>query len=92
MVVDEEEEMLAIQFDAPTASPFGCVDDWGNDGPAARMHVESPGRFVRWIEVRLFSTTNFYLHQRARTFPAAAQTAALICKQWHPCKLPHPQP
>ena len=43
--------MLAIQFDAPYASPFQWVDDWGDAGPAARIHVESPGRFVRWIEV-----------------------------------------
>ena len=43
--------MLAIQGDAPYASPFQWADDQ-RDGPAARVHVESPGRFVRWVEVR----------------------------------------
>jgi hypothetical protein len=57
IVVDEEEEMLAIQFDAPYASSFRWVDDLGNKGPAARIHVESPGRFVRWVEVRDDRTT-----------------------------------
>ena len=50
VVVDEDAEMLAIQGDAPYASPFQWADNQG-DGPAARIHVESPGRFVRWVEV-----------------------------------------
>ena len=49
-MIDEEAEMLAIQGDAPYASPFEWADSQG-DAPAARIHVESPGRFVRWVEV-----------------------------------------
>jgi len=47
--------MLAIQGDAPYASPFEWADDQGG-APAARIHVESPGRFVRWVEVSAWIT------------------------------------
>ena len=61
VVVDEEAQMLAIQyapiqFDAPYASPLQWVDT-RRDGAAARIHIESPGRFVRWVEVRTLHNT-----------------------------------
>ena len=51
--------MLAIQFDAPYASPVQWADVLGNEA-AARVHVESPGRFVRWVEVRAMQCTHMW--------------------------------